>query len=522
MADLAKWNVHGRVASLRTELAEWDLHSGYWKPAGHFTVATFRRDGAISSTDGYNPDGSVAHSRWIYDEFGRLRESHSWMNDDTPHRSLYLYDDAGRHLRTFAVSPDVAETDVETSSYDAEGRRTKVSVFGSRAGNVSYSIEGTNMGLGAPGAVRVVITYDHNDLPVKEVFEDAKQNPLRQVIMRRDNAGRLVKVEIHMGGPSMFSMFGQSDQPISAEADKALSLMMGSLGGIFSETNYAYDTQGRLIERTGRFLSPDPLGGSLANPQTLNKYAYAVNNPLKFVDPTGLYHCVWSESSGGFDEDDTPENGGATQQQCSEQGGESWSPDPGDLSAPSNTANFQIGTGGSNSGQQNGQNGSNGAFDSNSAAAQLFGAQGAPYWVGANQFVTNATIGYTGMYGAVLGAPAAYSGAVSAAARGFGWYYGYTGASGVVLGTFADDYQGVAQSIWANYLNAPTGVYNFFNNADEWWTLNQGFLESSIFRGQQFYLSSEPMGTGGFYMEMLYLQSRGIDPLTLPRALVPR
>jgi hypothetical protein len=67
VADLANWNVHGPVASLKTELAEWDLHSGYWKPAGHFTVATFRRDGAISSTDGYNPDGSVAHSRWIYD-----------------------------------------------------------------------------------------------------------------------------------------------------------------------------------------------------------------------------------------------------------------------------------------------------------------------------------------------------------------------------------------------------------------------------------------------------------------------
>ena len=189
------------MASLKTELAEWNLHSGYWKPARHFTVATFRRDGTISSTHGYNPDGSVAHSRWIYDESGRLMESHSWMNDDAPHRSLYLYDDAGRHVRTLAVSLDVAETDVETSSYDAEGRRTKVSVFGSRAGNVSYSIEGTNMSLGAPGAVRVVITYDHNDHPVKEVFEDAKQNPLRQVIMKRDCAGRLVKVEIPMGGP---------------------------------------------------------------------------------------------------------------------------------------------------------------------------------------------------------------------------------------------------------------------------------------------------------------------------------
>jgi hypothetical protein len=58
-----------------------------------------------------------------------------------------------------------------------------------------------------------------------------------------------------MGGPSMFSVFCQSDQPIPAEADQALSLMMGSLGGIFSETRYAYDVQGRLIERTGSMFN---------------------------------------------------------------------------------------------------------------------------------------------------------------------------------------------------------------------------------------------------------------------------
>ncbi len=251
MADLAKWGVHGPVASLKTEFAEWDLQSGYWKPAGHFTVATFRPDGAISTTDDYNPDGSMAHSRCIYDDSGRLMENHSWMNDGTPQRSLHLYDDAGRHLRIVAVSRDVPETDVETNSYDAEGRRTKVSAFGSPEGNVAFYIEGTNMSVGASGAARVVTTYDRNDLPVKEVFEDAKQNPVRHVIMRRDSMGRLVKVEIHMGGTSMFSVFGQSDQPISAEADKALSLKMGSLEGIFSETNYAYDVQGRLVERTG-------------------------------------------------------------------------------------------------------------------------------------------------------------------------------------------------------------------------------------------------------------------------------
>jgi RHS repeat-associated protein len=41
----------------------------------------------------------------------------------------------------------------------------------------------------------------------------------------------------------------------------------------------------------GRFMSPDPLGGRLINPQTLNKYSYVANNPINFTDPTGLYTC---------------------------------------------------------------------------------------------------------------------------------------------------------------------------------------------------------------------------------------
>jgi RHS repeat-associated protein len=37
----------------------------------------------------------------------------------------------------------------------------------------------------------------------------------------------------------------------------------------------------------GRFLSPDPLGAEPNRPQGWNRYAYALNNPLKWVDPTG-------------------------------------------------------------------------------------------------------------------------------------------------------------------------------------------------------------------------------------------
>lgn len=44
----------------------------------------------------------------------------------------------------------------------------------------------------------------------------------------------------------------------------------------------------------GRFMSPDPLlnSGRPDNPQTWNRYSYALNNPLTVTDPTGLYNLV--------------------------------------------------------------------------------------------------------------------------------------------------------------------------------------------------------------------------------------
>ncbi len=43
-----------------------------------------------------------------------------------------------------------------------------------------------------------------------------------------------------------------------------------------------------LIPRFGRWLSPDPVAGDVTNPQSLNRYAYVLNNPTSLTDPLGL------------------------------------------------------------------------------------------------------------------------------------------------------------------------------------------------------------------------------------------
>ena len=41
-------------------------------------------------------------------------------------------------------------------------------------------------------------------------------------------------------------------------------------------------------QNLGRWMSPDLLGGDVTNPQSLNRYAYVLNNPTTLTDPLGL------------------------------------------------------------------------------------------------------------------------------------------------------------------------------------------------------------------------------------------
>jgi RHS repeat-associated protein len=84
-----------------------------------------------------------------------------------------------------------------------------------------------------------------------------------------------------------------------------------------------YDFLYREYSIQGRWTSPDPAGlaaASPSNPQSWNRYAYVLNNPLNLTDPLGLW-CVWQDGT----HDDNPIDGGVDSQGCLDQGG-LWDP----------------------------------------------------------------------------------------------------------------------------------------------------------------------------------------------------
>jgi RHS repeat-associated protein len=79
----------------------------------------------------------------------------------------------------------------------------------------------------------------------------------------------------------------KSDSGTSAMNHKFTSQELDAETGLYNYGARLYDPE------FGRFICPDTIVPDPSNPQSLNRYSYALNNPVKYTDPTG-HKSFWA------------------------------------------------------------------------------------------------------------------------------------------------------------------------------------------------------------------------------------
>jgi RHS repeat-associated protein len=269
----------------------------------------------------------------------------------------------------------------------------------------------------------------------------------------------------------------------------------------------------------GRFVSPDPAGGMRLVPQSLNLYAYVLNNPMRFIDPLGLWHCDW----GNGESDDTEANGGASKADCKDQGGASWVIDDGDSEGISageisyclndcfpELQNSSLGNQGA------GTDSLNPLSAEDDPIRALFTNNPRCPNCGHILNGTSQAINIATAYSVAV--PTAGIGAVTvgptALAYATGWSYAaYGSASGFVLGLYPAYLEAAEEGGFGAY-NIPVRLYNFLQATGDAWTANQAYIDAQVFLGRQMYLAGPAVvsGTTTLSLELQRMKELGIQP----------
>lgn len=181
-------------------------------------------------------------------------------------------------------------------TYDAENRQTKVETVDSN-GNVTgtigeyfYDGDGKRVKKYVPGTGETtVFIYDATGKLVAEnstlpsptqTVSYLIKDPLESPRINTDQYGNVT-------ARHDYQPFGEEITRASYGADTNRKQFTGYERDNEIDLDFA---QARMYaNKLGRFTSVDSAGPDLQNPQTLNKYQYCLNNPLRYIDKTGKY-----------------------------------------------------------------------------------------------------------------------------------------------------------------------------------------------------------------------------------------
>jgi RHS repeat-associated protein len=226
-----------------------------------------------------------------------------WYDQTTNRLSTEKYDDAGNITKdTPGTSPG------NTFDYDAENKQTKYN-GGAAADGTDYLYDGDGRRVKKVSGVyqqATVFVYDAMGKMVAEYgsnppaggtsyfTEDSLGTP--RIITDQDGRVEARHDYLPFGEELGSGIGGRTTAQRYGAADGVRQQFTGKERD--TETGLDYFEARYYGSEMGRFITPDPYmpSAEVTNPQTWNRYAYCLNNPLNNVDPTGLAYSDLDEA----------------------------------------------------------------------------------------------------------------------------------------------------------------------------------------------------------------------------------
>jgi RHS repeat-associated protein len=269
------------------------VHTWFINSSASSVIYGYDDSGNLKSRQTTDPAGATTQETYIYGENGAGPHALT-----TGPLGSYGYDPSGRQtLRP--GQPTLTYTDFDlprqvtqtggtsvTFQYDAGGRR----IAKTTADGVTLSLSFYERRVAANGATTHVFYLPGDGFaPVGQITYDAS-GWHAPAFFHQDRLGTLDTVTSSgvVTGRQKRDPFGRAYKPTnSSDPDPVVTL--GFIGQSDDDELGVVNLNHRLYDATiGRFVTPDPQVHDVHDGQSYNRYAFALNNPLTFVDPTGL------------------------------------------------------------------------------------------------------------------------------------------------------------------------------------------------------------------------------------------
>lgn len=300
------WNVVGNLETATDTAEQYSANYGY-DDLNRVTSADFQVGGSSQSRSyGYNSIGNLTLKDGVAQDYGRASSPAGCGTGATtlPHaitkRTTGLtvdplcYDEIGRLVRV----TDITHNNIRNHSYYARGKLSKLS---DRNGEYDFRYDGNGTRVAKNDSIKNIFDpyafYRETANGAESIY-----SANGQLIARRTSPQQTDLFWYHpdhLGGTNLMTDFtGNEDRsarshylPFGEFLTAPNQIINRSGGRQFTDkeldnTGY-YDYGDRYYDPLiGRFIEPDSVVPGLGT-QATNRYSYALNNPIYYIDPTG-------------------------------------------------------------------------------------------------------------------------------------------------------------------------------------------------------------------------------------------